>query len=384
MSKLTDKNPLPGAQAVYDLKIHVVDENDPADDPAGSSFNAGLNDFGFAQLQGFATVSLAGEAYTGNLQSSGFVAYIDGGIYLIKPSSESVNSSTLNLNGIGVKPIRKAGNTANSNLLCTLGDMIAGRWYTLLYHSAIDGGGFYLMNPEYPNMIVAEYDFNSDGGAVGTIDLTNDIVPKSSIIDLEAIYIDRLTNFTSAGVDPMISIGFGAGANVDLILSDVPINFDALTQGGLMGRNQHVGSVELTGGAGGSVDTVTINGVDILTGAVAFNTDLATTSVDVANNINGNPNTIMLALAQGDFIYLYRPDYYQFKRSGSQAGQIVGSTSTTITTDNTPLGNKGGLNPTRFFKTSAGFFIPISFTIKNDAITAGKFRVYIPIIPNKQ
>lgn len=47
------------------------------------------------------------------------------------------------------------------------------------------------------------------------------------------------------------------------------------------------GTVTLTGGASGSVDTVTVDGVNILTnGAVAFNTSLTQTAADVATAIN--------------------------------------------------------------------------------------------------
>lgn len=47
------------------------------------------------------------------------------------------------------------------------------------------------------------------------------------------------------------------------------------------------GTVTLTGGAAGSVDTVTVNSVNILTnGAVAFNTSLTQTAADLAAAIN--------------------------------------------------------------------------------------------------
>jgi len=42
------------------------------------------------------------------------------------------------------------------------------------------------------------------------------------------------------------------------------------------------GTMTLTGGAAGSVDTLTVNGIDILGGAVAYNTSLAQTAADVA------------------------------------------------------------------------------------------------------
>lgn len=52
------------------------------------------------------------------------------------------------------------------------------------------------------------------------------------------------------------------------------------------------GTVTLTGGASGSVDTVTVDGVNILTeGAVAFNTSLTATAADVAAAINRSEST---------------------------------------------------------------------------------------------
>ena len=45
-------------------------------------------------------------------------------------------------------------------------------------------------------------------------------------------------------------------------------------------------TVTLTGGAAGSVDTITVDGVNIMSGSVAFTTDLATTAAAVASNIN--------------------------------------------------------------------------------------------------
>jgi hypothetical protein len=46
------------------------------------------------------------------------------------------------------------------------------------------------------------------------------------------------------------------------------------------------GTLTLTGGAAGSVDTVTVNGVDVLKGSVPFNGTLNQTAADVAAQIN--------------------------------------------------------------------------------------------------
>ena len=50
-------------------------------------------------------------------------------------------------------------------------------------------------------------------------------------------------------------------------------------------------TVTLTGGAAGSVDMITVNGVNIMSGSVAFTTDLPTTAAAVASNINSHTSS---------------------------------------------------------------------------------------------
>ena len=61
------------------------------------------------------------------------------------------------------------------------------------------------------------------------------------------------------------------------------------------------GSVELTGGASGSVDDITVDGVSIMSGSEAFDTDLDTTAANVAANINAF-STTYTATAVGPLI----------------------------------------------------------------------------------
>lgn len=77
-------------------------------------------------------VTLAGSAYTGTL-NSGDNTYTDGTHYRIKPGSNSVGSDTLNFNGIGAKNIIKYG-----NLLINANDLVANRWYDVVYNSTLD------------------------------------------------------------------------------------------------------------------------------------------------------------------------------------------------------------------------------------------------------
>jgi hypothetical protein len=51
------------------------------------------------------------------------------------------------------------------------------------------------------------------------------------------------------------------------------------------------GSFELTSGTTGTIDSITVDGVELLSGAVSFNGTLEQTAIDVTNNINANTST---------------------------------------------------------------------------------------------
>lgn len=88
------------------------------------------------------------------------------------------------------------------------------------------------------------------------------------------------------------------------------------------------GTVTLTGGASGSVNTVTVSGVDILGAAVPFNTSLTQTAADVAAQINRNlSNTEYVASASTGVITLKALP----GTGASPNGLVVSATLTTIT-----------------------------------------------------
>jgi hypothetical protein len=104
--------------------------------------------------------------------------------------------------------------------------------------------------------------------------------------------------------------------------------------GGGSGQPPARGSVTLTGGASGSVNTLLINGVNILTGSVAYNTSLAQTAADVAANINAN-QTNYYAVVIGNTVYVYATE-----RIGSgNNGDVTVSTETGMTVTDANLGN---------------------------------------------
>lgn len=88
------------------------------------------------------------------------------------------------------------------------------------------------------------------------------------------------------------------------------------------------GSVELATGASGSVDSIDINGEELLVSAVAFDSDLSTTATAVALAITNNKDVPYTAVAVGAVITIT----YTGRDNTTSNGYVVTSTATTITT----------------------------------------------------
>ena len=86
------------------------------------------------------------------------------------------------------------------------------------------------------------------------------------------------------------------------------------------------GSVTLTGGASGSVNGITVDGVQIMSGAVSFATSLTITATAVAANINAF-TVNFTASAVGAVITIT-----SVTKGTAQNGDVVAATTTTITT----------------------------------------------------
>lgn len=100
------------------------------------------------------------------------------------------------------------------------------------------------------------------------------------------------------------------------------------------------GSVTLTGGASGSVDSITVGGNDILGQSVPFNTSLGQTAQDVAAQINIYHSAVdYIASASGAVVTIAG-----IPGSGSYFnGDAVVSTTTTITTTDSNMAS--GVDP---------------------------------------
>jgi len=137
-----------------------------------------------------------------------------------------------------------------------------------------------------------------------------------------------------------------------------------------------VGTMTLTGGGSGSVNTVTVNSLDILGTAVNFITDLATTATAVALQINTNPqNQLFVASATGAVVTITAVN-------GLGAFPNTWAVSSTLTTITASYGNMASgvtaVNGLRWGTAATGTISKTSDTWSGVGVasgTAGWFRI---------
>lgn len=150
------------------------------------------------------------------------------------------------------------------------------------------------------------------------------------------------------------------------------------SSGALTNEVLATGTVTLTGGASGSVDSITVNSVNVLNAVVNFNTSLTQTAADVAAQINrsqSNPN--YTATSSGAVVTIKALP----GTDTAPNGFVVTSTTTTITkTDANMAGGVAGVNGLQFDISSSGVMTKLStqtWSGTNAATgTAGWFRQY--------
>lgn len=138
-----------------------------------------------------------------------------------------------------------------------------------------------------------------------------------------------------------------------------------------------VGSVDLTGGGAGSVDTITVNSIEIMGSSTPFNTSLAQTAQDVCTKINNNPRNLLFTA------FVTSTDVINIRAKpglGSLAnGWVVASTVTTITkTDSNMAGGVTAVNGLNWGDGAAGLITKLTTQtwsgVAAASITAGWFR----------
>lgn len=93
-------------------------------------------------------------------------------------------------------------------------------------------------------------------------------------------------------------------------------------------------TVTLTGGAAGSVDTITVDGVDLLGAPVAFNTNLNTTAADIVTAINAGTGSHGYTATAASAVVTIAAN---ISEGSDPNGYVVAVTSTTITTTHTNM-----------------------------------------------
>ena len=125
----------------------------------------------------------------------------------------------------------------------------------------------------------------------------------------------------SGGPSTLECFTIDASKNSSLITSRTPIAVAA------------TGTVTLTGGASGAVNGITVNDVQIMSGAVSFTTNLATTATAVAANITAHTSTPnYTAVAVGPVITITA-----VTANVATNGYVVTATTTTITATDTDM-----------------------------------------------
>ena len=125
----------------------------------------------------------------------------------------------------------------------------------------------------------------------------------------------------SGGPSTLERFTIDASKNASLVSNRTPVSVAA------------TGTVTLTGGAAGAVNGITVNGVQIMSGAVAFIVDLSTTAAAVATNINlftSSPD--YTAVAVGPVITITA-----VTANGTTNGYAVVPSVTTITATSTDM-----------------------------------------------
>ncbi len=168
-----------------------------------------------------------------------------------------------------------------------------------------------------------------------------------------------------------------------------PANADAAVTGTLLctitdnsaARTAEVlatGSVTLTGGASGSLNTLTVNSVDILGGAVPYNTSLTQTAADIALQINRNKSNVEYTATSSGAVVTIKA----LPGTGaSPNGFVVASTTTTLTkTDSNMAGGVNPANGLKFGEPSSGAVSKLAAQtwsgVNASSGTAGYYRQY--------
>jgi hypothetical protein len=182
------------------------------------------------------------------------------------------------------------------------------------------------------------------------------------------------------------------GGWIDIFSGSQPSSADAAPTGtlltkvtssslALVNEVQAQGSLTLSSGTTGSIDTVTVNGVNVLGASVPFNGTLTQTALDLAAQINrykSSPD--YTAIANGNVVTLYA----SLGAAATPNGYVVATSGTGITVTTANLaGGVAGQNGLLFDNSVAGVLTKLSSQVWSGlnvaAGVAGWFRQHGPL-----
>jgi hypothetical protein len=219
---------------------------------------------------------------------------------------------------------------------------------------------------------------SAGGGAAAGSEFIDNVFRVQAVADntkeiaLDASAITTATTRTISMADKDIDL-----ADIGLLRPQIAVgadNTDNVVAVGVIAA----GSVDLTGGGSGSVDSITVDGVEIMSGSEAFDTDLATTAAAVAANINAYSSVPNYYGAIVDSSGTKIDIYADYVGTGPN-GYAVVSTATTITTADVAVGTEvAGVDPaTRFRLTDGQTFSEVRAALDIPAMGATLFEVDI-------
>lgn len=123
----------------------------------------------------------------------------------------------------------------------------------------------------------------------------------------------------------------------------------SLASGAITREVLSLGSVALTGGGSGSMNTLTVNGIEIMGAPVNFNTSLVQTATDICTRINNNPSNKLFNASNGGGALATIAITAEPGQGALPNGWVVVSTPTTITkTDANMAGGVSSVNTLRW------------------------------------
>jgi len=158
----------------------------------------------------------------------------------------------------------------------------------------------------------------------------SDLIDSVQIVDQDNLTVtlkSAQTGFVQV-FDPDLILATESGATIGNTSNNYAFAYDTTTQDA--GAEHATGSVTLTGGSSGSVDGITVNGIQIMSGSVPYTLSLEATAILVAANIGNYTSTPNYsASAKSGVVTIYAVD----SGTGPNGFSVVSSTTTITTTD---------------------------------------------------